>query len=114
MRFDEVVVLSWRQDVNDAFEKAEVWASIEDSGTASFSSDSGLTRADAFSVLMRYHSMHPDMRQLLYNVVQRVVLGDFELARCLVRGRDLLITSITESDERQRELTITCTSRQVG
>ena len=34
----------------------------------------------------------------------RVTLGDYALARCLVRGRDLLITSIVESDERQREL----------
>ena len=112
MRFDEVVVLSWRQDVNDAFEKVEVWSSIQDSGTASFDVGSGLSRADAYTVLMRYHSMPPTMRTLLYNVVQRVVLGDFTLAQCRVRGRDLLVTSITTLDEREREIEITCTSRQ--
>ena len=52
------------------------------------------------------------MRELLYNIVQRVVLGDFTLAQCHVRGRDLLVTSITTLDERQREIEITCTSRQ--
>ena len=112
MRYDEQVKLSWREDVDDDFETADVWASIQDSGTASFDVGSGLSRADAYSVLMRYHSMPPSMRELLYNIVQRVVLGDFTLARCLVRGRSLLVTSITSLDERQREIEITCTSRQ--
>ena len=112
MRFDEQVTLSWRADVGDDFETAAVWASIQDSGTASFDVEGGLTRADAYSVAMRYHAMPPAMRDLLYNVTQRQTLGDFTLARCHVRGRDLLVTSIVESDERQRELTITCTSRQ--
>ena len=87
-------------------------ASIQDSGTASFDVGSGLSRADAYSVRMRFHSMDPGMRELLYNIVQRVVLGDFTLAQCHVRGRDLLVTSITTLDERQREIEITCTSRQ--
>lgn len=112
MRYDEQVVLSWREDVGDAFQTSAVWAEVRDSGTASFDVGSGLSRADAYSVAMRYHSMPPAMRTLLYNVTQRVTLGDFTLAQCHVRGRDLLVTSITESDERQRELTITCTSRQ--
>ena len=112
MRHDEVATLSWRADVNDDFETAEVWSSIQDSGTASFDVGSGLTRSDAYSVTMRYHSMPPAMRTLLYNVTQRQTLGDFTLAQCHVRGRDLLVTSITESDERRREITITCTSRQ--
>ena len=112
MRYDELVTLSWREDVADEFETAEVWASIQDSGTASFNADAGLTRADAYSLTMRYLSMPASMRDLLYNVVQRAVLGDFSLARCLVRGRDLLVTSIVESDERRRELTITATSRK--
>ena len=112
MRYDEVVKLSWRTDVDDDFETADVWASIQDSGTASFDAGSGLSRADAYSVSMRFYSMDPGMRELLYNVTQRQTLGDFTLARCHVRGRNLLVTSIVESDERRRELTITCTSRQ--
>ena len=112
MRYDELVTLSWREDVGDDFETAEVWAEVVDSGTASFDVGSGLTRSDAYSVTMRYHSMPPAMRTLLYNVTQRAVLGDYSLARVLVRERDLLVTSIVESDQRKRELTITCTSRQ--
>ena len=50
MRYDEVVKLSWRTDVDDEFETAEVWATIQDSGTASFDVGSGLSRADAYSV----------------------------------------------------------------
>ena len=112
MRYDELVTLSWRESTEDDFETAEVWTFIQDSGTASFDVGSGLSRADAYSVAMRYHSMPPVMRDLLYNVTMRAVLGDYSLARVLVRERDLLVTSITESDERRRELTITCTSRQ--
>ena len=112
MRYDELVTLSWRESTDDDFETAEVWAEVQDSGTASFDVGSGLSRADAYSVLMRYHSMPPTMRTLLYNVVQRAVLGDFTLAQCRVRGRDLLVTSITSLDEREREIEITCTSRQ--
>ena len=111
-RFDELVTLSWRESTSDAFETAEVWASIQDSGTASFDVGSGLSRADAYSVTMRYYAMPEAMRTLLYNVTQRATLGDFTLARCRVRGRDLLVTSITTLDERQREIEITCTSRQ--
>ena len=37
MRYDEQVKLSWREDVDDDFETADVWASIQDSGTASAS-----------------------------------------------------------------------------
>ena len=53
------------------------------------------------------------MRQLLYNVVQRAVLGDFSSWPGAASGA--AICSITshhyESDEReQRKLTITCTS----
>ena len=112
MRYDELVTLSRRESTDDDFETAEVWAVVQDSGTASFDVGSGLSRADAYSCTMRYHAMPPVMRALLYNVTQRAVLGDYSLARVLVRGRDLLVTSITESDERRRELTITCTSRQ--
>ena len=112
MRFDEVVTLSWRADTGDAFDTAVVWAVVQDSGTASFDVGSGLSRADAYSITMRYYSMPPDMRTLLYNVTQRATLGDYSLARVHVRERDLLITSIVESDERRRELTITATSRQ--
>ena len=43
MRYDEVVKLSWREDTGDEFETAEVWSSIQDSGTASFDVGSGLT-----------------------------------------------------------------------
>ena len=59
MRYDEVVKLSWREDTGDEFETAVVWSSIADSGTASFDVGSGLSRADAYSVSMRYHSMPP-------------------------------------------------------
>ena len=75
MRYDELVTLSWREDVGDDFETAEVWAEVVDSGTASFDVGSGLTRSDAYSVTMRYHSMPPAMRTLLYNVTQRAVPG---------------------------------------
>ena len=112
MRYDEQVVLSWREDVGDAFETAEVWAEVVDSGTASFDVGSGLSRADAYSLTLRYHAVPTALRLLLQNVTQRAVLGDFSLARVLVRGRDLLVTSIVALDERRREITITCTSRQ--
>ena len=112
MRYDEVVTLSWRTDVDDDFETAEVWSTIQDSGTASFDAGAGLSRADAYSVTMRYYAMPEAMRTLLYNVTQRQTLGDFTLAQCHVRGRDLLVTSISTGDERRREVTITCTSRQ--
>ena len=104
MRYDEPVELSWREDVGDEFETAEVWAFIQDSGTASFDIGSGLSRADAYSCTMRFHSMPPLLRTLLQNVTVRLTLGDYALARCLIRGRDLLITSIVESDERRRRL----------
>ena len=113
MRYDEPVTLSYRESTDDDFVTVDVFADVQDEGTASFDLGSGLTRADAFSVTMRYFSMPEAMRTLLYNVTQRATLGDFTLARCRVRGRDLLITSISTADERQRETTITCTSRQV-
>ena len=112
-KYAEQVVLSWRQDNDDDFETRTVWAEITDEGVASFSVGSGLTRADAYVVTMRYYAMPAEMRTLLYNVTQRATLGDFTLASCEVRDRgDLLITSIVESDRRRRELSITCTSRQ--
>lgn len=113
MRYDERVTLHWRASTNVEFETREVWCDIQDEGTASFSTGGGISRADAYRLTMRYHSMPSDMRHLLYNVTQRATLGDFTLAKCTVRDRgELLITSIVEGDERRRELSITCTSRQ--
>ena len=113
MRFSEEVTLHYRADTDDPFQTATVWADVADEGTASFDIGSGLTRADAFVVTMRYYSMPEAMRGLLYNVTQRATLGDFTLVKCTVRDRgELLVTSIVESDERKRTLAITCTSRQ--
>ena len=112
MKYSEQVVLHWREDRSAAFQTRVVWAEVVDQGTASFDIGGGLTRADAYSVEMRYFSMPSDMRDLLYNVTQRATLGDFTLAKATVRDRELLITSIVQSDARRRSTTITCTSRQ--
>ena len=114
MKYDEQVTLSWRETTGDSFQNATVWADISDEGTASFAADAGISRADAFVVRMRYFTMPPAMKTLLQSVVQRSALGDFSLASCEVRGIDRLITSITESDERRREIAITCTQAGVG
>ena len=113
MRYSERVVLSWRETTDDPFQTEGVWVDVQDEGTASFAADAGITRADAYVLTMRYHSMPEAMRNLLFSVTQRAVLGDFFLAKCEVRNRgELLITSIVQSDARRRELSITCTSRQ--
>ena len=112
MIYDELVTLHWREATDVDFATAGAWASVKDEGTASFDVGSGLSRADAYTVTMRYHAMPAAMRVLLYNVTQRATLGDFELARCTVRERTLLVTSVATADERRREVSITCTSRQ--
>ena len=57
----------------------------------SFDVGSGLSRADAYSVRMRFHSpwIRGHAGTLLYNIVTQSanVSGDFTLARCHVRGR---------------------------